>query len=346
MKVVEAESKQTIVSSQVVKWKLEVTKEMWDSDEVICLVVRGELPGNPRNSERNPGWLLLSPWKGEKSEEKERVFRFACKLDRKLAKQLQHEISVKTLDNSTKIIQSKTLLVHADEESVKDSQIVYRCFTGSMDDEPVSYQEILYVEVTLNVLAKESAQDLVPKEFLWNKRKHDEDDQFMEETSDVQVVCNGKSFPCHKYILCSQCPAFKSDLFNNCKEKKERRIEIEDSTPEAVEAMIQYLYGYDNEIPRDSELDILHLAEKYGLIPLKRKCGESMLKNLSAGNFLVTYTEIDRYLEEEPEFKKRAKDFLKRNAKEIFEEKNSWMKLTKDFPDLGYELVAILAKAF
>jgi len=344
MKVVEAESKQTIVSSQVVKWKLEVTKEMWDSHEVICLCIRGELPGNPRNSKKN--WLLLSPWKGEKCEEKKRAFRFVYKLNRKLAKQLQLEISVKTWDKSNKIIQSKTLEVGGDIESGTDSQIVYRGFIDSMDDEPVSYEEILFVEVTLKVLAEEGAQDLVPKEFLRNKRKHDEDDQFMEETSDVQVVCNGKSFPCHKYILCSQCPAFKADLFNNCKEKKEGRIVIEDSTPEAVNMMIQFLYGYDNEIPRDSELDILHLAEKYGLIPLKRKCGESMLKNLSADNFLVTYTEIDRYLEDEPEFKEQAKDFLKRNAKEIFEEKDSWMKLTKDFPDLGYELVAILAKTF
>jgi len=342
--IVEAEAKQTIVSSQVVKWKLEVTKEMWDSGEKIFLAIPGKLPGNPTDGGNSSNWLLLDPWEDGKSEEKKRTLYFVAKIDKKLAKQVEHRISLKFWDKTNKIKQSRRL-VEFETEEPDDLQIITKVYAESEDDELVSYKEILFVEVTLTVLVEECAEDLVPKEFLQNKLKHDGDEQFLNETSDVQVVCNGIVFPCHKYVLCSQCPAFKADLFNNCKEKNEGRIEIEDSTPEAVDMMIGYLYGYDVEILRDSELDILHLAEKYGLIPLKRKCAESLLENLSADNFLVTYTEIDRYLEEEPEFKEQAKDFLKRNAKEIFDKKDSWMQLTKDFPDLGYELVTSLAKA-
>ena len=67
---VEAETKQTIVSSQVVKWKLEVTKEMWDSDEQIWLTIPGKEPGDPRNRTDQLNWLRLSPWEDEKSGEK------------------------------------------------------------------------------------------------------------------------------------------------------------------------------------------------------------------------------------------------------------------------------------
>jgi len=337
---VEAEAEQTIVSSQVVMWKLEVTQRIWNSGEEIFFIIPGKLPGNPNNDNDPLNWLRLTPVEAEdvKSEEKKRIFHFVSRRDEKLTKQVEYRISLKTWDKLNKIKQSKRLV---DVET--DLQI--KLFSQELCDELVSYKEILFVEVTITVLAEERTEDLVPKEFLQNKLKHDRDEQFINETSDVQVVCNGIIFPCHKYVLCSQCPAFKADLFNNCKEKNEGKIEIEDSTPAAVGFMIDYLYGYDTEIPRDSELDILQLAEKYGLIPLKRKCGECMLENLSAGNFLVTYTEIDRYLEGEPEFKEQAKDFLKRNAKEIFVEKDSWVKLTKDFPDLGFELVTSLAKA-
>ena len=136
-----------------------------------------------------------------------------------------------------------------------------------------------------------------------------------------------------------------SFLLSDCKESRENAIEIEDSTPEAVKFMIDYLYGWDEMIPNDLNLDILHLAEKYELIPLRKKCGESILRHLSVENFFVYFPEINRYLVEEPEFREQAMAFLRTNAKEIAKNKDDWKKLIKDFPDDSYDLMNGLASA-
>ena len=95
------------------------------------------------------------------------------------------------------------------------------------------------------------------------------------ETADMQIVCKGKRFPCHKNILCAQCPVFERFLLGNSKEKQDSIIRLDDSEPGAVEFMLRFLYtGEALSVPSQLELPVLQLADKYQLDRLKRACGE------------------------------------------------------------------------
>ena len=55
-----------------------------------------------------------------------------------------------------------------------------------------------------------------------------------EETSDIELLCNGKVFKCHKAILGARSIIFKNMLLHNTCEKVNRKVDIKDSTTEAV----------------------------------------------------------------------------------------------------------------
>jgi len=335
----EAKSEQTLVSSQVFKWRLELTKEMWNSSDDIVLKIGSVLPGSTQMFTA----LKLVSVVGDVPNE--RSVSFITELLKNLSEEYKYEVSVKVKDKSNRIVYSTFL----SELNLWDKAEGGETFLLEILEsaESISFKEILNIEAAVTVLAEGRTQDLVPRTFNDNIIEHN-DHEFFKATSDVDIICKGEIFPCHKYILCSQCPTFKSFLLCDCKESGENAIEIEDSTPEAVNFMVAYLYGYDlDELKLNNlNLDVLHLAEKYALIPLKKKCGESILQHLSVENFFVNFTEINRYLVDEPEFKEQAMAFFRTNAKEIAKNKDDWMKLIKDFPNDSYELMNGLASAF
>ena len=70
-----------------------------------------------------------------------------------------------------------------------------------------------------------------------------------DDFSDVKILCNGKTFPCHKVILSNQSEVFKSMLSNGCGsmiEASTGEIKIKDISAETMESLLYFLY-FDHE---------------------------------------------------------------------------------------------------
>ena len=71
-----------------------------------------------------------------------------------------------------------------------------------------------------------------------------------DDFSDVKILCNGKTFPCHKVILSNQSEVFKSMLSNGCGsmiEASTGEIKIKDISADVMESLLYFLYFDDHE---------------------------------------------------------------------------------------------------
>ena len=86
----------------------------------------------------------------------------------------------------------------------------------------------------------------------------------MDQFSDVTVICKGQEFCCHKLILAARSPVFKTMLGKDMLEKNKNVINIEDSNPDSVRAMLDHIYT--GNLPDKGNMDnLLYLGVKYNL---------------------------------------------------------------------------------
>ena len=60
--------------------------------------------------------------------------------------------------------------------------------------------------------------------------------------SDFEIVCQGKSFPCHKNVLAARSKVFKTMLNTDSEEAKKTCLVIKDFEIEEVDQMLQFIY--------------------------------------------------------------------------------------------------------
>jgi len=156
-----------------------------------------------------------------------------------------------------------------------------------------------------------------------------------EETADVKIICEGKVFQCHKTILCSRSNTFKGMLLHYTLENTTREVIIEDSTVEAVEAMLKHIYTGDipTNLDQEKNLHLLQLADMYRLDMLKSACAENIVTSLNIANCISSFITISSYFQDNPEnrFKKLVNMFMKCNAKQLINEQgDKWKELSRD----------------
>lgn len=94
--------------------------------------------------------------------------------------------------------------------------------------------------------------------------------------ADAQIICGTRSFAVHRNVLCASSLEF-TNLFNASREVA--RVELNDASPEAVEALLRYIYK--GEHPGPLAIEVLPLAAKLELPRLMKVCGENMIQLLS-----------------------------------------------------------------
>jgi len=148
------------------------------------------------------------------------------------------------------------------------------------------------------------------------------------ESSDVVLVCGGKEFKCHRVIICARSEYFRGALLGPLtKEKEEGKIDIPDSTPEAVEKIIYFMYtGMIPDLSNfDEALDVLNLADLLLLQNLKETCGMTLAANMTADKFLSTYVCFDKLFQIQgnktvnKRIQKKMMNFFNRNTIRILE---------------------------
>ena len=63
-----------------------------------------------------------------------------------------------------------------------------------------------------------------------------------QEYTDVTLSCGEKEFQCHKLILASRSPVFRTMFEEVMKRKESGKIEIKDEKVEVIEEVLKYIY--------------------------------------------------------------------------------------------------------
>jgi len=314
-------TRKTLVKSEVINATVKLSHEDWEKKNVgesLDVYI-------PDTDDTDLEFLF------EKTKEGKVNIRLALLSTKNFEEDLERKVSINVKD-SCKTICS------ADLYKVENS-----IFLAPKSDEihlHFMFTQLMYLEATITTTARNHRQAMVRHQFVQNLSKL----RSAENLSDVKVICKGKVFPCHKLVLSAQSPVLKTFLTGDTKENRENRIVIKDSTPNAVELMLDYLYTGDVPIiAQDVVRDLLQLCDKYELLQLKEVCGESIVDNMTADNFFVAFTEIDRYFGVTSKFGEEAKKFLKSNHGRIGQNKAAWLTFIKKFPELSHEVFISLA---
>ncbi|XP_076802104.1 BTB/POZ domain-containing protein 9-like [Clavelina lepadiformis] len=142
--------------------------------------------------------------------------------------------------------------------------------------------------------------------------------------NDVTFVVEGKNFPAHRVILAARCPYFRALLFGGMREAHtEAVIPIEDSSSDAFEILLRYIYTGKMKLVNSKEADfieVLGLANKYGFPALESALSLHLQSTLSVSNACLIYDVATLYsLTELLNF---TAEFIDRNATHILNSEN------------------------
>ena len=110
-----------------------------------------------------------------------------------------------------------------------------------------------------------------------------------KEFVDVKILCDEKTFECHKNVLSCQSEVFKTMIMNkSLNEEKTGIMEIEenDISSDIMEELLYYLYHDKVDDVKKINLDLLVAADKYMVSGLLGECVKYFKSNLSDQNAL------------------------------------------------------------
>jgi len=159
--------------------------------------------------------------------------------------------------------------------------------------------------------------------------------------TDFSVICNGRSFPCHKIFLMASSPVFKAMIEGNMKEAKEGCVKFENCTEIVTDNFVKFFYTgqVDEEILKENAVSFLNLGEQYDIAGLKAITEQVMIANLDKENMLNFFQAAVLY--KGKKIKAAAKIFLKQNRRSLVEQEG-WKDAKKD-PNLVLELCELFS---
>merc|ERR1712142_797286 len=155
------------------------------------------------------------------------------------------------------------------------------------------------------------------------------------DLADVDVVCSGRIFACHKAILGAKSPFFKAAFVHNMKEKATGKINIDGIDSDTVQDMLTYIYGGKIDNIEEKSAKLLAAADQYDIQPLKKKCEELLCKSLNISNCL-------EYLILADILKALAIKFVVENNREVVTQEN-WKEKLMTYPEVFAEVFNELA---
>ena len=118
-----------------------------------------------------------------------------------------------------------------------------------------------------------------------------EKDYFMnEDKSDVVFVVEGQKLPALKIFLCMKNRVFRAMFSDNFKESKDKTVVIEETSFEAFQTLILFLYSDQLVLEDDEDLklikEVCELSDRYDSPRLLEKVGQHLMSiALNENNF-------------------------------------------------------------
>jgi len=132
-----------------------------------------------------------------------------------------------------------------------------------------------------------------------------------KDSSDVIIRCGEKVFNCHKIVLASRSPVFKTMLESNMREKITGDIEIKNMDHEVLEDLLKYIYsGVAPNIDAHSE-ELFAAADLYQLEKLKELCELKLSSRFDVSNCIDLLILGDLYNAQK--LKAAALEFVSKN---------------------------------
>uniref|UniRef100_A0A0N5BST2 BTB domain-containing protein n=1 Tax=Strongyloides papillosus TaxID=174720 RepID=A0A0N5BST2_STREA len=154
---------------------------------------------------------------------------------------------------------------------------------------------------------------------------------FSHQYSDFTITVDGVDLKAHKMVLSLRSPVFDAMFNSNIQESQSNRVEIKDFGINVVREMLTYIYT--NTCPKIKELalELMMIADKYGINDLKKIADEQLYQSLCEGNacdyLIVAHTYSNSRL------KDFCLDFIVLNAQNIVKKKN-WREFVVKYPPL------------
>ena len=156
-----------------------------------------------------------------------------------------------------------------------------------------------------------------------------------KDSSDVIIRCGDKVFDCHKIILASRSPVFKTMLESNMKEKINGEVEIKDMDHDVLDDLLKYIYsGIAPNIDAHS-LELYAAADLYQLEKLKELCELKLCSRFDISNCLDLLILGD--LHNAPKLKAAALEFASRNIHKM--KTSEWKQSLIEHPALMAEVM-------
>jgi len=195
--------------------------------------------------------------------------------------------------------------------------------------------EIMILPRTAN---REFSQASSTLTFLGNMRSIEMGDK----NCDLKIFCQDKEFSVHKVIICGRCEVFKNAFENESLESSSNVYTMKDTTAEACEEMLKFIYkGVPGDISKCVD-DLLQLSDMYQLKELKAACLDSLMDNLKISNCILTYVNVNRFAAES-RIKKDILMFINCKVMKVIEEEN-WDLFLKQYPALATDIVKSIGK--
>jgi hypothetical protein len=110
-----------------------------------------------------------------------------------------------------------------------------------------------------------------------------------KEFVDVKILCNGKTFKCHKIVLSCQSEVFKTMIKNKSLTEKKTgimKIEENDISSDVMDQLLYFLYHEKVKNAKMINTDLLLAADKYNIQGLLDECCKYFESKLSLQNAL------------------------------------------------------------
>jgi len=107
-----------------------------------------------------------------------------------------------------------------------------------------------------------------------------------DKEADFSLICQDTIIAAHSFLLASTSEYFEMALSKDWMEKKEKKMELKDCSAEALNVVVNFMYGIN--IPEDftQHGELLHLADLFMMDKLKEMVVKCLTKALTKANYL------------------------------------------------------------
>ena len=160
-----------------------------------------------------------------------------------------------------------------------------------------------------------------------------------QATSDLTILCDSESLPCHKFILATRSDVFKTmfDAKSDFTELQDGVLKIEDIDAHTMKVFLEYMY-MDSIKTEEINCKVLMAAHKYNFERLFSECSEHLKFSISKEN-VVEIIRAAYLLDADDLFRKAVLAMKKMDREEIKEDLDV---LYKECPGIGQKIANYL----